>query len=406
MPDIDIRTVILALCLGNLASVLLLQAYSGRLRAGGSMRLFIAGKTAQSAAWLALGLRGSIPLWFSIHAGNGLLLAGFACEAWSVSILRWSATPLQGRIYAGLSLLGVLLFEVVSLVAPPHVRVAVISLVGFALCSTPGLVLVRQGGASVLQRTIGGLYLLFGVALALRFWAGLHSDAISLLSVGRIQTLNFAALYLLMLLGSLGYLLLAKERDDLELLRAATHDDLTGLLNRRAFMDQAGRLLDLAARSGRPVSLCLADLDHFKRVNDTWGHQVGDRVLRDFAATAMEALRRTDVLARLGGEEFVVMLPETGSEAAMLTAERIRAGAERRRVIPEPVYTVSIGVATLEKTRGARDLDLMLRRVDEALYTAKGEGRNRVAACVGDCGWSPLEPLAAEADGAGEGSSV
>ena len=380
MPDIDIRTVILALCVGNMVAVLLLLAYAPRPRSGRSMRLFIVGKTAQSLAWLMLGLRGLAPDWMSLNVANILLMGGFACEAWAVAALRLRTAPCRGCTFAVLTGLGLLLLGIAGVTQPVTIRVALISALGVALCCVPGLALWRARDASALQRLVGGLYLAAASALVLRCYAGLFSDSISLMSAGAVQVLNYAILYVLMLLGSLGFLLLAMEDVVNDLRRAATHDDLTGLLNRRAFMDQAGRLMDLASRTGHPVTMFSMDLDHFKGINDTWGHQVGDEVLRDFAATALKVLRRTDLLARMGGEEFVALLSDTGTEAARAVAERIRADVEASRPRPGLVYTVSVGLDSLEATQGARDLGDMLRRSDEALYAAKEQGRNRVAA--------------------------
>lgn len=165
---------------------------------------------------------------------------------------------------------------------------------------------------------------------------------------------------------------------DLLQLRAAT-DELTGLPNRREFTEVAEELM----RSPKGLSLFILDVDHFKAVNDTYGHDRGDEVLRLLAKVGATAVRHNDVFARLGGEEFVALLPGADLEQAHTIAERLRAtlaGQEFEHTwkdgdaIP---FTVSIGVAT----RSARDPDVgaILKRADEALYKAKGAGRNRVA---------------------------
>jgi len=158
------------------------------------------------------------------------------------------------------------------------------------------------------------------------------------------------------------------------LLALATTDPLTGLLNHRVFHDRLGAEVARAHRSGAPLSLVALDLDHFKRVNDTHGHQVGDDVLRELASRMREGARREDVTARVGGEEFAWLLPEADLDAAALAAERLR-----RRVADQPFpaagrLTASIGVAALEVGEGPADL---LRRADEGLYRAKAGGRDR-----------------------------
>lgn len=158
----------------------------------------------------------------------------------------------------------------------------------------------------------------------------------------------------------------------------ARTDVLTGLLNRRGFETQMAFAVALARRSSRPLSLITVDVDHFKRVNDTYGHEAGDEVLRRLARTLESRLRGSDVVARLGGEEFVALLPDTDLNGAQSIAQAlVTAMAEQQDPVVGTI-TVSAGVATM---RGAEDNGAaMLRRGDAALYEAKGQGRNRV--CV------------------------
>lgn len=158
----------------------------------------------------------------------------------------------------------------------------------------------------------------------------------------------------------------------------ARTDALTGLLNRRGFESQMAFALALAQRSGGPLSLITVDVDHFKRVNDTYGHEAGDEVLRRLARTLEARLRHSDIVARLGGEEFVALLPETDLAGARATAEALVAAVAEQRDPVVGAITVSVGVASM---RGPQDKAAdMLRRGDAALYEAKGQGRNRV--CV------------------------
>ena len=158
----------------------------------------------------------------------------------------------------------------------------------------------------------------------------------------------------------------------------ARTDALTGLLNRRGFETQMAFAVALARRSSRPLSLITVDVDHFKRVNDTYGHEAGDEVLRRLARTLESRLRGSDVVARLGGEEFVALLPDTDLDGAQSIAQAlVTAMAEQQNPVVGTI-TVSAGVATM---RSADDNGAaMLRRGDAALYEAKGQGRNRV--CV------------------------
>ena len=159
--------------------------------------------------------------------------------------------------------------------------------------------------------------------------------------------------------------------------KAATTDALTGLFNRRAFIEAATKMFAAQGARGEPVTLLMFDLDHFKSVNDRFGHATGDSVLKVFAQTALGSVRASDIVARLGGEEFVAMVPET-MEGACHVAERLRAAYEIAGLLVDNIAigsTVSIGLAT--SYRAVPDIDALLVRADEALYLAKREGRNR-----------------------------
>jgi two-component system cell cycle response regulator len=163
----------------------------------------------------------------------------------------------------------------------------------------------------------------------------------------------------------------------------AVTDQLTGLFNRRYLMGQLIPLAQRASRGGEPVSVLIADIDYFKRINDGFGHDAGDAVLKEFAARLATNFRPVDVAARFGGEEFVVAMPDTRGDDAALVAERLRrhvagspfvAPATRERID----VTVSVGVAT---SSGAEDTaETLIKRADQALYRAKSGGRNRVVA--------------------------
>lgn len=159
--------------------------------------------------------------------------------------------------------------------------------------------------------------------------------------------------------------------------KAATTDGLTGLFNRRAFIEAATKMSATQGARGEPVTLLMFDLDHFKSVNDRFGHATGDSVLKVFAQTALGSVRASDIVARLGGEEFVAMVPEN-MDGACHVAERLRAAYEVAGLLVDDIAvgsTVSIGMATSYKP--VPDIDALLLRADEALYLAKREGRNR-----------------------------
>lgn len=160
--------------------------------------------------------------------------------------------------------------------------------------------------------------------------------------------------------------------------RAATTDELTGLPNRRAFLHMLDVELARSNRSGAPLALALIDLDHFKSINDRFGHAGGDETLRRFAQVARETIRTADVIGRIGGEEFAVLMPDTDQIQSGIAGERLREAIERRRLIlPSGALvplTISVGVA---HHLADEDRDRLIVRADEALYEAKESGRNR-----------------------------
>lgn len=162
--------------------------------------------------------------------------------------------------------------------------------------------------------------------------------------------------------------------------RAAQTDALTGLFNRGALLERLERELDRSRRYGRSLAVIFFDLDRFKSINDTYGHQFGDRVLRELARIATRTMRSIDLVGRYGGEEFVAVLPETDGAQALIVAERLRVNVARNRLtLPsgEDVRaTISAGIAVFPAD--ATTMDTLIRIADTALYAAKAGGRNRV----------------------------
>jgi diguanylate cyclase (GGDEF)-like protein len=160
---------------------------------------------------------------------------------------------------------------------------------------------------------------------------------------------------------------------------AASMDPLTGMFNRRGFAEATSRVIEREAHAGRPVTVMIFDIDHFKSINDRFGHPAGDEILKLFAAVVINSLRISDLSGRIGGEEFAALLP-CSLEEAVLAAERVREAFEASGIVDEtgPVdTTVSIGVAG---GPAGTELEVLLAAADTALYTAKRGGRNRVEA--------------------------
>jgi diguanylate cyclase (GGDEF)-like protein len=199
-----------------------------------------------------------------------------------------------------------------------------------------------------------------------------------------LTVLSFEALLFTI---SIAFILLAmaKERTEFRHKTAAMVDPLTGIANRRAFLQDATDLLSRNAGRARPSAVLLIDLDHFKSVNDRFGHAVGDHVLQIFAQTATESLRPTDVVGRLGGEEFAAVLQEVSREKAMALAEEMRTAFALATLEVDGYPTeVTLSIGIVINHDGALDLSTLLAQADRALYCAKENGRNRVEVATAD----------------------
>jgi diguanylate cyclase (GGDEF)-like protein len=208
------------------------------------------------------------------------------------------------------------------------------------------------------------------VLLAPAGWRWMSSDM--------LRQFHTGALYLLSMLGAFGWLLLARERAQGELARLEVVDALTDVPNLRGFFQALAPWMALARRPGQPTALVVFDLDGFKRINDGYGHPAGDVVLAHLAGACKRQLRDSDLLGRLVGVEFAILLPRTGLEDAAMVAERMRAAIESQRVKTERALislTASFGVTTIRPDDSTVTL---LARADTALRAAKAAGRNRI----------------------------
>lgn len=386
---IDVRTMLVVMLTSNvLMAAALWFAFAGRFRDGLAKWTMALG--IQALAWLLFAARGEVSDLLSITAANGLLAL-----AWSLqfaAILEFQRRPVpHWLLWAPTAVVFVLFLVLVDALQPR--LVASSALYGAANVLIAGTVLrgVAQPAFRA-QWLLAGCYVMVALILIARgIGAWLDPDAFSTaLASNPLHSVLYLASYALIVAGSLAFLLMHKERADEETTRLATTDPLTGVFNRRTFIELAEQELARARRSAAPLSLMMLDLDHFKRVNDTYGHLVGDQVLVAFTRLVRECVRRGDLVVRYGGEEFCVLLPGTALAAAAALAERIRATTTARMLTPLPFrITVSIGLTAC--AGGAHvGLDELLARADEALYRAKDEGRNRVVTL------DPIEHGAAE----------
>lgn len=265
-------------------------------------------------------------------------------------------------------------WEAGLVVRPEHVGGSVLAVLGWfgIVFALSFLVFGTRRGVVVSLSGFVLLYLAVGASLS---WGMLAEAELSDLMV--FIPVGHAALIAVVWVLARNVERLAVARATAELMeRQVSTDPLTGGANRRRLDDEFGRLIAQARRYDQPFSVVLLDLDCFKEINDTHGHEVGDRVLVETVDRLQAAVRETDLLGRWGGEEFLLLAPHTDQESAVSLAERCRHAIARSPMQPSGVsVTASLGVASLEPGDDPRAL---LRRADLAMYTAKSDGRDRV----------------------------
>ncbi|WP_325346042.1 GGDEF domain-containing protein [Xylophilus sp.] len=325
-------------------------------------------------ATLLVGARGLLPDLLSIVAGNMVVFQGALLFYAASQCFLDGRRDTRGWTAVTLALGPVMAWY--TYVQPSYgARLVVATSVTSLLFTAHLRLYLRHGMQGFGRRFMVGVLCMEIVVLLGRLAAVFTGSAGStLMDPTWIQALYIGMNALTVLLLSVGGIVLATDRVRAEFQYLARHDTLTGVLNRGALMDVFEAAVERARRQRTALSVLLLDLDHFKAVNDTHGHQAGDRVLQDFVAQLQGMLRAPDTLGRYGGEEFVVLLPGTELRTALGVAERIRSGIETSPGMLR--YTVSIGVTELRRTPG-ETMDTLLARADQALYEAKRAGRNQ-----------------------------
>jgi diguanylate cyclase len=270
--------------------------------------------------------------------------------------------------------------ELASLMVDSALGGAWIALMQFNLLPSVALLIMLSmdkmaiGGARFLARCSGALVLACAAAAALNgFQVRPYTNMVQI--IGSLPLIVFYPL----VVGWTTYRLARRLREQNQILSEMSRTDhLSGLLNRRCWEEAVAAEFERCARTGACASLLMLDIDHFKSINDTFGHAAGDAVLHELPSIAGQGLRGVDVFGRFGGEEFLLVLPGTDIEGARLVAERVRAAVEAAQFPGMPAgrrVTVTLGVA--ERAPG-EDTKSLLNRADRALYAGKGAGRNRV----------------------------
>ena len=345
------------------------------------IRLWVRGLLIQPFAYGLFAVRELVPEWLTIVVANVLLITAFAHLI--QAIREYSRAPDRSLFFFGIVLLTIVGELIFTYTWPSlHARVIFISTIISALALFGISALCRKN--EPITRPEYLVATMFGVAVLIMLvrMATTPSSGMTLITSSSVmQGIVFTYASLMPVIATSGFLLMCGERMNKDLARLATLDPLTGVFNRRTMTELANQAIAASKRQGRPLSLLILDIDHFKRINDQFGHEAGDLALCRFVELLEEAIRGADVIARIGGEEFVIILPDANEAAAIALAERV---LERLRDSgfmisgwPVPLQA-SIGVGTLGPA--ISDLETLLREADRAMYEAKHSGRNRVVA--------------------------
>jgi diguanylate cyclase (GGDEF)-like protein len=329
---------------------------------------------------LGVSLRGAIPDWISIALANTIIVAAMVLAIRSLRIFLGRAPrELLGWILTAGLFAYLLQFSVVT---PSNVaRTLAISAAIVVIGVRAALLLHGNPPAQSRLSSRFTEAVLWGVALAtlLRAVGTALLRTEDVMAPDALNAASFLAYAAFILISTLGVMWMEIETLQAELVHSAHFDSLTGIYNRGTFLEEFEREVSRAARGGAAFSLAIFDLDRFKLLNDRYGHPVGDAVLKAFAEVLRSGIRKHDTVGRYGGEEFALLMPQTGKETAVRVAERARRALETRGIDAENRridLTVSCGIATYGVD--GHDWETLLSAADTALYAAKNAGRNCV----------------------------
>ncbi|GIO36431.1 GGDEF domain-containing protein [Paenibacillus antibioticophila] len=378
--QMDMQTVFILLVLGHLFTVILITAYKHKQVKDPAVNTFYTAKWLQAATWAMM----SVPLITDhillLTVANILLLLGVSLETKALLTVVGGFNAHARLFYNYFTILAILGYcSIVVFYNTEGFRIAVVSFSTAVFLIPPVRRMIAVSRRSMLRLIIGYMYLVISLGLLCRtIMPWIPIIPVSMFEPGLYQNLSFLTLYLIMMLGNTGFVLLSKERADRELLKLASYDDLTGALNRRSFTLKAQKLLEAKDRKS-PASFILLDIDHFKQINDGYGHDAGDRVLENIAFIVSSSLETSSLFGRFGGDEFAILLPESGVEESDVIAERVRRSVESLEIrYGLKASTISMGIVTVPPDQDI-PLEELYTTSDLALYRAKQLGRNCAA---------------------------
>jgi diguanylate cyclase (GGDEF)-like protein len=346
-----------------------------------SMYWWVAGTLMLPASFVTMAARDFVPLWVSVVLSNAFVVGGFA--AYAIALEIFHGLP-RRRLRLWLLATAVVLSSVwlAQVIHSPALRLSVVVLLMATMLACVISNLYGSSRSRGRTRHILGSVVVLAVAILVYRAVTMYLDpslVTAVFALSRVQVFSYAVGSVLPVVASFGFLLMCTERSQRDLERAARVDYLTDCYNRRAIEELGARAIAAARRHGMPLAVLVIDIDHFKKINDELGHAAGDLALVQAVGRIRTTLRTEDLLGRLGGEEFIVLMPNTDSSAAVVAGERIR---QTFSATPLPLdgelrkVTLSVGAAVLAPAD--RQFSQLLLRADRAMYAAKNAGRDLV----------------------------
>jgi diguanylate cyclase (GGDEF)-like protein len=379
-PSMDTRTLIIVLLVQISLLAALAMYFGARQKGTLAVGTWGSGLMITAAGLGCIALRGVLPDFISITVANTLTMGANLLFYRALRIFK--GKPVDDPLGLGALVATVVLIYVFSALVPSFAaRVVIVSFAG-------GLFFVRNAielgsgmpeEVRISARFMQSVYWLSAALAAARVASNIYSPVAGLMVPNTAQTAYFLTVLMLVTAGTFGMFWMEIQYRNLELVRQAARDSLTGMLNRRSLLAEFERELARVRRGGTMLSVAMFDLDHFKRLNDAHGHQAGDEVLRSVAASMQSSIRQPDILGRYGGEEFALVMPDTDADMAMRVAERIRIAVQMSVVewkSERLSITISGGVAAF--AANGVTAEALIAASDAALYDAKRAGRNRI----------------------------
>lgn len=381
MPNLDISTLsfVAVYCSVLYCVVLFIVSFTHSKATG--LKVFSSGFACFAIGFFLLANRNNLDDWLTIVLANTLICSGISC--FRIGLANFLKLKENFYIAELLLLVSMSAALVYFTYVSPSVNARVISVSGYVAiisfaCSWQ-LLRINDAKMALAQIVTAIPFIITGIFYVLRAGYALFEAEIGdFMLGGTIHQLAFLELIFLILMSTFGMLLLVTTKLENKLIHQNITDSLTGLYNRRALESNVGIEVARTKRHKLNLSILMIDLDHFKEVNDNFGHQVGDVVLATLGQRLKNELRSEDIIIRYGGEEFLVVLPETNLPQATLVAEKLRSSIKKSPLCENPkvTMTASLGVGMMFQDE---NLDNIIDRVDHALYEAKDNGRDNVS---------------------------